>query len=159
VEAMRDEVVSWGVCIAAIDMVEMAAVDIYAVVKYELFTVIEEAVRFWIFAAAVASGKANVFKTPHILEVLGITVKNPYGWVILYMLLSGPPPSKNLIPWVVLIVIILFDAGGAVELYCIAPATSRMVIRAPGEFKLDKYTVALIYMDESTCRSVVLVVM
>lgn len=39
--------------------------------------VMEEAVRFWIFAAAVASGKANVFKRPHMLEVLGITVKNP----------------------------------------------------------------------------------
>lgn len=115
-EATRDEVVSWGVCMAAIVMVEMAAVDIYAVVKYELRTVMEEAVRFWIFAAAVASGKANVFKTPHIVEVLGITVRNPYGWVILYILLLGPPPSKNLIPWVVLSVIILLDAGGAVEL-------------------------------------------
>jgi len=50
------------------------------------------------------------------LEVFGITVKNPYGWVILYILLLGPPPSKNVIPWVVLMVIILLDAGGAVEL-------------------------------------------
>jgi hypothetical protein len=74
---MRDEVMSWGVCIAAIVMVEMFALDIYALSKYEFRTVIEEAVRFWIFAAAVASGKANVFKTPHMLEVLGITVKNP----------------------------------------------------------------------------------
>ena len=115
-EATRDEVVSWGVCIAAIVMVEMTALDIYAVVKYELFTVMEEAVRFWIFAAAVASGKAKVFNTPHMLEVFGITVKNPYGWVILYILLLGPPPSKNVIPWVVLSVIILLDAGGTVEL-------------------------------------------
>lgn len=101
---------------AAIVMVEIAALDIYAVVKYELFTVMEEAVRFWIFAAAVASGKAKVFTTPHMLEVLGTTVINPYGWVILYMLLLGPPPSKNVIPWVVLSVIILLDAGGAVAL-------------------------------------------
>lgn len=115
-EATSDEVVSWGVCMAAIVMVEMAALDIYAVVKYELFTVMEEAVRFWIFAAAVASGKAKVFNTPHIVEVLGITVRNPYGWVILYILLLGPPPSKNVIPWVVLTVIILLDAGGAVAL-------------------------------------------
>jgi hypothetical protein len=62
---------------AAIVMVEMAALDIYAVLKYELLAVIEEAVRFWILAAAVASGKAKVFNTPHIVEVLGITVKNP----------------------------------------------------------------------------------
>jgi hypothetical protein len=79
VEAMRDDVVSWGVCIAAIVIVEIFALDIYAVLKYELLMVMEEAVRFWIFAAAVASGKANVFKRPHMLEVLGITVKNPYG--------------------------------------------------------------------------------
>jgi len=116
VEATRDEVTSWGVCMAAIVMVEMFALDIYALSKYELRTVMEEAVRFWILAAAVASGKANVFKTPHMLEVFGITVKNPYGWVILYILLLGPPPSKNVIPWVVLIVIILLDPGGAVEL-------------------------------------------
>jgi hypothetical protein len=77
VEATRDEVTSWGVCMAAIVMVEMAALDIYAVLKYELLAVIEEAVRFWILAAAVASGKAKVFNTPHIVEVLGITVKNP----------------------------------------------------------------------------------
>lgn len=32
-EATRDEVVSWGVCIAAIVMVEIFALDIYAVVK------------------------------------------------------------------------------------------------------------------------------
>jgi hypothetical protein len=113
---MRDEVMSWGVCMDAIVIVEMLALDIYAVAKYELLTVMEEAVRFWIFAAAVASGKANVFKTPHMLEVLGITVKNPYGWVILYILLLAPPPSKNVIPWVVLRVIILLDAGGDVEL-------------------------------------------
>jgi hypothetical protein len=136
----------------------MFALDIYAVVKYEFLTVIDEAVRFWIFAAAVASGKANVFKTPHIVEVLGMTVRNPYGWVILYVLLFGPPPSKNVIPWVVLSVIILLDAGGAVELYCIAPATSRIVIRAPGEFKLDKYTMEFMAVDESICRSVVLLV-
>jgi hypothetical protein len=91
---------------AAIVMVEIFALDIYELSKYELRTV----------AAAVASGKANVFKTPHMLEVFGITVKNPYGWVILYILLLGPPPSKNVIPWVVLMVIILLDAGGAVEL-------------------------------------------
>ena len=115
-EATRDEAMSWGVCISAIVIVEMAAVDMYAVVKYELLTVMEEAVRFWIFAAAVASGKAKVFNTPHMVEVLGITVKNPYGWVILYILLLAPPPSKNVIPWVVLSVIMLLDPGGAVEL-------------------------------------------
>ena len=32
-EAMRDEVMSWGVCIAAIVMVEMLALDIYALSK------------------------------------------------------------------------------------------------------------------------------
>ena len=115
-EATRDEAMSWGVCMTAMAIVEIVAVDIYAVVKYELRTVMEEAVRFWIFAAAVASGKAKVFNTPHIVEVLGMTVRNPYGWVILYILLLGPPPSKNVIPWVVLRVIILLDAGGAVEL-------------------------------------------
>jgi hypothetical protein len=50
------------------------------------------------------------------VEVLGITVKNPYGWVILYILLLAPPPSKNVIPWVVLSVIMLLDPGGAVGL-------------------------------------------
>ena len=116
VEATRDEAMSWGVCILAIAIVEIVAVDIYAVLKYELLAVIDEAVRFWILAAAVASGKAKVFNTPHIVDVLGITVKNPYGWVILYILLLGPPPSKNVIPWVVLNVIILLVAGGAVAL-------------------------------------------
>ena len=115
-EATRDEAMSWGVCMLAMAIVEIVAVDIYAVVKYELRTVMEEAVRFWILAAAVASGKAKVFNTPHIVDVLGITVKNPYGWVILYILLLGPPPSKNVIPWVVLNVIILLVAGGAVAL-------------------------------------------
>ena len=115
-DATRDDAKSWGVCIVAMIILEMAAVDIYTLSKYELRTVMEEAVRFWIFAAAVASGKAKVFNTPHIVEVLGMTVRNPYGWVILYILLLVPPPSKNVIPWVVLRVIILFDAGGAVAL-------------------------------------------
>jgi hypothetical protein len=34
------------------------------------------------FAVALASGKANVFITPHILEVFGVTVRKPKGCVI-----------------------------------------------------------------------------
>lgn len=43
---------------------------------------IDDAVRFWIFAAVEPLGKANVLRTPQIVDVFGVIVRNPYGCVI-----------------------------------------------------------------------------
>jgi hypothetical protein len=56
------------------------------------------------FAVWLPSGKAYVLTTPQILDVFGVTVMKPYGWLMLYKLPEGPPPFKNFILLTVLMI-------------------------------------------------------
>ena len=73
-----------------------------------------------------------MFTTPQILDVFGVTVMKPKGWLMLYKLPEGPPPFKNFILLTVLITTVFVRDA--------LPAESRIVIIAPGRFKLDNKT-------------------
>jgi hypothetical protein len=83
------------------------------------------------------------------LDVFGVTVRNPKGWLIVYKFLSGPPPFKNFIALIVLRTMVFVIEA--------LPIESRTVIIEPGRFKLDnKTTYGPSLADVSTCTRVVL---
>ena len=87
--------------------------------------------------------------TPQMLDVLGVTVRNPKGWLIVYMLLFGPPPFKKLIAFTVLRTMVLVAEA--------LPVESRTVIIEPGRFKLESRTIyGPSCAEVSTCTRVVL---
>jgi hypothetical protein len=96
-------------------------------------------VKFIRLAAIVAEGKACVFTTAHTFDVFGVTVINPYAYdrSIELTILLPESMCKKRISFIVLIVTILLDASFK-PLYNTLPAISRIVIRAPGVFTLDK---------------------
>jgi hypothetical protein len=76
---------------------------IKALLVYKLLKVAKFALIIFMFAAVLWSGNAKVFKTAHIFGVIGVTVKNPKGWLIVYALQLGP--SRKFNPFVVLTII------------------------------------------------------
>ena len=87
--------------------------------------------------------------TPQMLDVFGVTVRNPKGWLIVYILLFGPPPFKNFILFTVLRTIVFVTEA--------LPVESRTVIIEPGRFKLESRTIyGPSCAEVSTCTRVVL---
>ena len=70
---------------------------------------------------------------PQMLDVFGVTVRNPKGWLIVYMLLLGPPPFKNFISFIVLRIMVFVTEA--------LPVESRTVIMEPGRFRLESSTI------------------
>jgi hypothetical protein len=67
------------------------------------------------------------------LDVFGVTVRNPYRWLIVYILLLSPPPFKNFISFTVLRIMVFVTEA--------LPVESRTVIMEPGRFRLESRTI------------------
>ena len=82
---------------------DVFVVLIKALFAYKVLKVTRFALIIFMFAAALWSGNAKVFTTAQIFVVLGVTVKKPKGWLIIYALQLGP--SRKFKPFVVLTII------------------------------------------------------